>query len=285
MRQNRCQDVGAVGARGGVDLVGDGQHAGEEKQRDIADVGPDDHGRHHRQREAGIGEPFDAMPQHGADRAVGGRQDPAPQHRDRQRDADPRQHVKRAEQPAAGQIARQQRRGRQPEHRLRRDHDRHERSVVTSSELPKLGVAEHRPPILAADIVAAAPAGPTGTGSARAPPESAAARTRRRRTGWAPAAHTPARWIDGAHRYRRLMKVLKPVVTVEGVTPNRGIDADFLSLPRHELADAALSAATAAGATLRRPADSPAQSPRSSSCATASWRPRWSTARSAWRCG
>jgi TldD protein len=33
------------------------------------------------------------------------------------------------------------------------------------------------------------------------------------------------------------------------VTPNRGIDADFLSLPRHELADAALSAAAAAGAT------------------------------------
>jgi len=33
------------------------------------------------------------------------------------------------------------------------------------------------------------------------------------------------------------------------VTPNRGIDADFLELPRHELADAALSAATAAGAS------------------------------------
>jgi TldD protein len=33
------------------------------------------------------------------------------------------------------------------------------------------------------------------------------------------------------------------------VTPNRGIDADFLDLPRHELADAALSAATAAGAS------------------------------------
>ena len=33
------------------------------------------------------------------------------------------------------------------------------------------------------------------------------------------------------------------------MTTNRGIDADFLSLPRHELADAALSAATAAGAT------------------------------------
>ncbi|WP_293010351.1 TldD/PmbA family protein [Mycobacterium sp.] len=32
------------------------------------------------------------------------------------------------------------------------------------------------------------------------------------------------------------------------MTPNRVIDADFLSLPRHELADAALSAATAAGA-------------------------------------
>jgi TldD protein len=33
------------------------------------------------------------------------------------------------------------------------------------------------------------------------------------------------------------------------VTPKRGIDADFLDLPRHELADAALSAATAAGAS------------------------------------
>jgi TldD protein len=33
------------------------------------------------------------------------------------------------------------------------------------------------------------------------------------------------------------------------VTPNRGIDADFLNLPRHQLADAALSAATAAGAS------------------------------------
>jgi TldD protein len=33
------------------------------------------------------------------------------------------------------------------------------------------------------------------------------------------------------------------------VTPNRGIDADFLDLPRHELAEAALSAATQAGAS------------------------------------
>ena len=33
------------------------------------------------------------------------------------------------------------------------------------------------------------------------------------------------------------------------MTPNRGIDADFLSLPRHELADAALAAATAEGAS------------------------------------
>ena len=33
------------------------------------------------------------------------------------------------------------------------------------------------------------------------------------------------------------------------VTPNRGIDADFLDLPRHQLAEAALSAATAAGAS------------------------------------
>jgi TldD protein len=36
---------------------------------------------------------------------------------------------------------------------------------------------------------------------------------------------------------------------VKGVTPNRGIDAEFLDLPRQELADAALSAATAAGAS------------------------------------
>jgi TldD protein len=33
------------------------------------------------------------------------------------------------------------------------------------------------------------------------------------------------------------------------VTPNRGIDADFVDLPRHELAEAALSAAKAAGAS------------------------------------
>ncbi len=33
------------------------------------------------------------------------------------------------------------------------------------------------------------------------------------------------------------------------MTPNRGIDADFLDLPRHELAEAALSAATAGGAS------------------------------------
>jgi TldD protein len=33
------------------------------------------------------------------------------------------------------------------------------------------------------------------------------------------------------------------------VTPNRGVDADFLALPRHELADAALSAAKRAGAS------------------------------------
>ena len=33
------------------------------------------------------------------------------------------------------------------------------------------------------------------------------------------------------------------------MTPNRGIDADFLDLPRHGLAEAALSAATAAGAS------------------------------------
>jgi TldD protein len=44
-------------------------------------------------------------------------------------------------------------------------------------------------------------------------------------------------------------RVLNPVVTVGVVTPNRGIDADFLDLPRHQLADAALSAATAAGAS------------------------------------
>ena len=45
------------------------------------------------------------------------------------------------------------------------------------------------------------------------------------------------------------MQSLKLVDTVVVVTPNRGIDADFLNLPRHELADAALAAATAAGAS------------------------------------
>src|ERR1700752_3129391 len=33
------------------------------------------------------------------------------------------------------------------------------------------------------------------------------------------------------------------------MTPNRGIDAEFLNLPRHQLAEAALSAAKAAGAS------------------------------------
>jgi TldD protein len=45
------------------------------------------------------------------------------------------------------------------------------------------------------------------------------------------------------------INVLKPVVTVDAVRPNRGIDAEFLNLPCQELADAALSAATAAGAS------------------------------------
>src|ERR1700761_9446712 len=53
------------------------------------------------------------------------------------------------------------------------------------------------------------------------------------------------------------MKVLKraaPRFVTTGryggaVTANTGIDADFLALPRHELAEAALSAATAAGAS------------------------------------
>jgi predicted Zn-dependent protease len=47
---------------------------------------------------------------------------------------------------------------------------------------------------------------------------------------------------------REVTNVLKPVVAVDAVTPNRGIDAEFLDLPRQGLADAALSAAAAAGA-------------------------------------
>jgi TldD protein len=45
------------------------------------------------------------------------------------------------------------------------------------------------------------------------------------------------------------MGVIKPGRYGVVVIPNRRIDADFLSLPRHELADAALAAATAAGAS------------------------------------
>jgi TldD protein len=40
-----------------------------------------------------------------------------------------------------------------------------------------------------------------------------------------------------------------PATTVEPVTAPRRVDADFLALPRHQLADAALSAALAAGAS------------------------------------
>jgi TldD protein len=47
----------------------------------------------------------------------------------------------------------------------------------------------------------------------------------------------------------RAMGVIKAGRYGGDVTPDRGIDADFLNLPRHQLADAALSAATAAGAS------------------------------------
>ncbi len=68
------------------------------------------------------------------------------------------------------------------------------------------------------------------------------------------------------------------------MTPNRGIDADFLDLPRHELADAALSAATAAGAShadLRiHRINTEIIQLRDGELETSV-----STARSAWRCG
>jgi TldD protein len=46
-----------------------------------------------------------------------------------------------------------------------------------------------------------------------------------------------------------LQRACSAATTVVGVTTPRRVDADFLGLPRHELADAALSAAVAAGAS------------------------------------
>ncbi len=53
----------------------------------------------------------------------------------------------------------------------------------------------------------------------------------------------------GTDRLKPVGDVNKAARYGRRVTPNRGIDADFLSLPRHELADAALAAATGAGAS------------------------------------
>ena len=46
-----------------------------------------------------------------------------------------------------------------------------------------------------------------------------------------------------------LKRAQRPRTTVLAVTAPRQVDADFLELPRHQLADAALSAAVAAGAS------------------------------------
>jgi hypothetical protein len=125
----------------------DRQNTGQEEQRHIADVGPDRHRRHHRQRQTRVGQPFDAPAQHRADHPVGGRQDPAPQHRHRQRRADPRDDVERAEQPGTRQSASQHRRRPQAQHDLGRYHDRDEgqRDQQRVAE-PRIG--EHRTPIV-----------------------------------------------------------------------------------------------------------------------------------------
>lgn len=97
----------AVQTSGGLNLGRDGQDARQEEQRDVADVRPYGDRRNNGQRQAGVGQPLNAPVQRGAQSTVGGSQDPAPQHRDGQRGAHPRQHVQGAESSGAGKPARQ----------------------------------------------------------------------------------------------------------------------------------------------------------------------------------
>src|SRR5947209_5482881 len=182
---------------------------------------------------------------HGAGR---GCQDPAPQHRDGQRDADPRQHIQRAEYAAARQVASQQGADGQPQHGLDRHHNRHERTCHQQGVTEGV-VGEHRAPILAADILDR----PEKIPAMQAQPHHHQDRQQQKSDN-----PEQARCEQGVSQSRRSAPGVHPCGAHKGikacryggvVTPNRGIDADFLSLPRHELADAALAAATAAGAS------------------------------------
>lgn len=97
-----------VQTRGGLNLRGDGQNAGQEEQRHVPDIRPHRNRRDNRQGQSGVGQPLDAPAQQSAQSAVGGSQDPAPQHRNGQRGAHPRQHVQGAERPTARKPASQQ---------------------------------------------------------------------------------------------------------------------------------------------------------------------------------
>lgn len=149
MWRNRCHASAPVGACRVVQVGGDVEDPGQEEQRHVADVGPHHHGRHHRKRQRRIGEPLDAGAQHRAERAVGRGEDPAPQHRDRQRRADPRQHVDRAEKPGARQAARQHGRRDEAQHGLRRHHQGHEQQRDHQG-LAEGRVGEHRSPVVQA---------------------------------------------------------------------------------------------------------------------------------------
>lgn len=97
-----------VQTSGGLNLRGDGQNAGQEEQRHVPDIRPHGNRRDNRQGQSGVGQPLDAPAQQSAQSAVGGSQDPAPQHRNGQRGAHPRQHVQGAERPTARKPASQQ---------------------------------------------------------------------------------------------------------------------------------------------------------------------------------
>src|SRR5271166_2218745 len=236
--------IGAVGACGRVDIVWDRQQTRQEKQRHVADVGPDDDRRNDRQRKGGIGKPFDAMPQHGADGTIRGSQEPAPQHRDRQGRADPRQHVQRAEDAGARKLAGQHRGSQQSKHRLRGNHERHE-DGRDNQRVAKAGVGQDRPPVRQADIAQ----GPEQVPPVQAQPDHDENGQQQEREHPEQAGRQQAvgqrRGSTGCVGHGCIKAGRYGVV----VTPNRGIDADFLDLPRHRLAEAALSAATAAGAS------------------------------------
>ena len=142
----------AVGARRVLDVLGDGEDAGQEEQRHVADVRPDRHGRDHGQRQVRIGEPLDALAEQRADRAVGrargssatAPRSPAVRRSTAARTACGRTRCPAARGPASTAATR-------PSTSLHGHHDRDEQHRHHQRRRERL-IGQHRMPIIQSDI-------------------------------------------------------------------------------------------------------------------------------------